>query len=97
MDRSQDEFSMEVEIPIENSTTEPIPTTSTFLSLPIEIKSIIIKMLSLQDSVYMNRTKDTSKKTTFGRSLNSMFKVNKEMSELAAVHIFDVSCNLIAR
>lgn len=92
MDTSQDEF-----INKESTANDSVPYISPFLLLPLEIKASIMKMLAAQDLAYRIRTKDQSKKIAYGRSLNMMFEVNKELSELAAVHIFDVSCNLIAR
>lgn len=75
------------------------PQIVRLLNLPTEIKTAIIGMLLRQDLNYKARTTSNAslRSPNFGRSLNACFEVNKELSELAAVHIFDVSCNLIAR
>lgn len=76
-------------------TTADPTIPSSFQRLPIEIKALIIRMLDQQDETYKVRTKGLrlpqSINSTFGKSLNACFLVNKELSELAAVHIFKVS------
>lgn len=81
----------------------PAPRAS-FLSLPIEIKAIIVKEANQADRNYRKRLASSGarekkiggllKSEWYGRSLSALFRVNKELSGLAAVHLFQVSGNV---
>lgn len=67
---------------------------SALLRLPTEIKVLIIQLINNQDKAFWIRNAGSSAPSDInfsGRSLNQMFLVNKELSGLAAVHIFKVS------
>lgn len=67
---------------------------SALLRLPIEIKTIIIQMLVEQDTAFLSRSivlQLKEKNSCYGKSCRMMFLVNREMNELAAVHLFEVS------
>lgn len=82
-----------------SSVTQPPPLQinsepSALLRLPIEIKVLIVKLINDQDTAFWTRTEEEEMPpaaSCWGRSLNSMFLLNQEFSELAALHIFKVS------
>lgn len=82
------------------ATPLPPPLRASLLGLPTEIKAYIVKLAHWQDLAHAQRTKDASpgaeaaaklvKSPRAGRSLNALFLVTKELSNLAAAHLFEV-------
>lgn len=83
----------EIIIPLSNDQSS---NPSSFLLLPTEIKVLIVEMIFQQDVRFLDP--HDGKRTAlpedlehnFGNSNDSIFFVNKEMSELAAAHMFMV-------
>lgn len=84
------------------ATPLPAPPRASLLSLPTEIKSYIVKLAHWQDLAYASRHQkadpDSEERAIAelvgsewaGRSVSALFRVNKELNELAAVHLFEV-------
>lgn len=78
---------------------QPTPRAS-FGSLSVEIKTYIVRLARLQDVAFSTREAllYRQERNAFlprelkwhGRSTNALFMVNKELSALAAAHLFEV-------
>lgn len=76
------------------------PPRASLLGLPTEIKASIVKLARQQDENYRERMSAGSPKERelaalltpgwHGRSANALFLVNKELSGLAEVYVFEV-------
>lgn len=80
---------------------QPSPPRASFESLPLELKAHIVKLAREQDLAFAQRVGASSEREGkvvamrnpdwYGRSTNALFMVNKELSALAAVYLFEVS------
>lgn len=80
-----------------------LPPVTSIADLPTEIKTLIVNYAKLQDESYMSRfysqnadeaelVEGVLKANRWrGKSLNALFLVDTEWSNLAAIHLFKVS------